>query len=67
MLLTIFQSLVNVNFCVLISVPTCSMVKVQIVLRVFRVEVSAVIQLPFRGTIQIVNLGARNVGNVKRP
>jgi len=43
------------------------MVKVQIVLRVFRVEVSAVIQLPFRGTIQIVNLGARNVGNVKRP
>ena len=34
---------------------------------VFRVDVSVAIQLPFRGVIQIVNLGARNVWNAKRP
>jgi hypothetical protein len=34
-------------------------------LGVFRVDVSVVIQILFRGMIQIVNLGARNVGNVK--
>ena len=37
------------------------------ILGVFRVDVSVMIQLPFHGVIQIANLGARNVGNMKRP
>jgi hypothetical protein len=40
---------------------------VDITLGVFRIDVSVMIQLLFHGVIQIMNLGARNVGNAKQP
>jgi hypothetical protein len=36
-------------------------------IRVFRVDILVVIQIPFHGVIQIVNLGVRNMRNAKRP
>jgi hypothetical protein len=45
----------------------CKCSKNELKIGVFRVDLLVVIQLPFHGVIQIMNLGAKNVGNMKQP